>query len=191
MTSFMLHLMRHGAPQRPGLMLGHLDEPPLACGITACLERARAVACKQVRCSDLARSWLPAREISAQRGLAAQIDPRWREFDFGAWDGQPPQQVHSDALARFWDDPDAYPPPQGETWSALVSRVGEALADIRDNCLVVAHGGSIRAAVSCLTGLDHRGVWAFDLPYGALLSLRVWPGSKSAGQVIALETTAP
>ncbi|SLJ88725.1 histidine phosphatase family protein [Novosphingobium mathurense] len=191
MTDFVLHLMRHGAPQRPGLMLGHLDEPPLASGVAACVERAGALAFKQIRCSDLARALLPAREIAGQCGLAAHIDPRWRELDFGAWDGMAPQQLPNDALARFWDAPDAFPPPGGEMWSVLVRRVGEALAHIREDCLVVAHGGSIRAAVSYLTGLDHRGVWAFDLPYCALISLRVWPGGKSAGQIIALETDAP
>jgi len=57
--------------------------------------------------------------------------------------------------------------------------------------IVVSHAGAMRAAVSVLTGLDHRGVWAFNLPYGALLSIRVWRGEGSepaSGQIVGLRT---
>ncbi|AIT78915.1 histidine phosphatase family protein [Novosphingobium pentaromativorans] len=191
MKGFVLHLMRHGAPQRPGLMLGHLDEPPLASGVAACAARGAELAFSRICCSDLERAHAPARQIAARRHVPIDMDPRWRELDFGTWDGKAAQHLPADALARFWDDPDSFPPPDGETWSALLQRVGAAVEEMREDSLVLAHGGSIRAAVSYLTGLDHRGVWAFDLPYGALVSLRVWLGGKSAGQIIAIEAPAP
>ena len=66
--------------------------------------------------------------------------------------------------------------------------VREGLAGLENKSLVVTHAGAMRAAVSVLTGQDHRAVWALDLPYRALLSLRIWPGKPLAGQIIGLET---
>ena len=42
--------------------------------------------------------------------------------------------------------------------------------------LIVTHAGAIRAALHILCGFGWRQLWAFDLPYGAAVSLRVWPG---------------
>jgi alpha-ribazole phosphatase len=44
----------------------------------------------------------------------------------------------------------------------------------------------MRAALAHLCGFGHREVWAFDLPYAALLSLRVWPGAPRSAQIAAL-----
>jgi alpha-ribazole phosphatase len=63
--------------------------------------------------------------------------------------------------------------------------VGAALAELQGDTLVVSHAGAIRAALGVLLRLDHTQVWAFDLPYGALISLRVWP---DGAQVTGLAT---
>nr|WP_255460782.1 histidine phosphatase family protein [Novosphingobium sp. ERN07] len=179
-------MLRHGPPRRTGLMLGQTDEPP--CDPTGGLRDAvpEGLAIRRVVSSDLLRALAGAEVLAAMRGVPLAIDPRWRELDFGAWDGLSADTVPSDDLARFWDDPDASPPPDGERWSALCRRVGAALGALDDGTLVVTHAGAMRAAVAVLTGLDHRAVWAFDLPYGALLSLKVWPGAAATGQIVGL-----
>lgn len=186
MPEIALHLMRHGAPVRAGLMLGHTDEAPLAGGVERCVARADGLKIERVVASDRARAVLPAVRIAERSDLLPEFDARWRELSFGEWDGHAPEALPREALARFWQEPDRYPPPSGETWSQLRTRVAAALAGIDRSTLVVAHGGSIRAALSVLLGLDHRQVWAFDLPYGALLSLRLWPGDAPAAQVTGL-----
>lgn len=190
-----LHLLRHGPPVRPGLLLGHTDDP-------ACDESGanlspvlHTVTIRRIVTSDLRRACGAAQVLAATRGVPLTIDPRWRELDFGTWDGLAPQAVPAVDLARFWDDPDACPPPDGESWSALRERVRQATAEIvngklADGTLVMTHAGAMRAAISCLTGLDHRAVWALDLPYGALLSLRIWPGDALAGQIVGLQSGA-
>lgn len=188
MNGIALHLMRHGAPVRPGLMLGHTDDAPLAAGIDQCVARAAGLEVEAVGASDLARAVLPAMRIAEPLGLVPQFDVRWRELSFGQWDGQAPETLPREALARFWQDPDRNPPPSGETWSLLRDRVGMALAGIDRPTLVVAHGGSIRAALAILLGLDHRQVWGIDLPYGALVSLRLWPGAVPVAQLTGLQT---
>lgn len=188
MGEIALHFLRHGATLRPGLMLGHTDDPPLPAGVEQCSERAAGLRVESVVASDLARAVLPAKRIATMLGLVPRFDARWRELNFGHWDGRPQEALPRDALARFWRDPDANPPPAGERWSQVRARVAKALAVLEIDTLVVAHAGSIRAALSVLLNLDHRQVWAIDLPYGALISLRAWPGDVPAAQITGLVT---
>jgi len=176
-----VHLLRHGATVRPGLLLGHLDVAVTPQGIADCVGVAAGAAFTQLVSSDLSR----AADCAAALGAPVRHDPRWRELDFGTWDGCDPATLPADALAAFWRDPDSNPPPQGERWSALAARIAAALADLPDATLVVTHGGAIRAALASACGFDARQVWAFDLPCAALLTLRLWPDTA---QVAGLRT---
>ena len=187
MKGFALHLMRHGAPETPGLLLGRTDMPPTEEGVAACAEKARRLSIDRIVTSDLRRCQRAAAAIGADRGLSPSLDPRWRELDFGAWDGASPSAVDRDALARFRDDPDRFPPPEGERWSSLAARVAAALGALEPApTLVVTHGGAIRAALHRLCGFDLRQTWAFDLSYGVVLSLRVVRGDTLGAQIVGV-----
>ncbi len=185
----MLYLMRHGAPAVEGRLLGRTDDPVTAAGVETCVTRAQGLAIDRVVSSDLARATACAEAIAAPLGVTVDIDPRWRELDFGAWDGVAPSSIDRAAFARFHDDPDAAAPPGGERWSSLCDRVSNALADLAAGpTLVVTHAGTMRAALAVACGFDRRQVWSFDLPYAALLSLRVWPGEERVVQIVGLAT---
>ncbi|MET0309506.1 MAG: histidine phosphatase family protein [Sphingomonas sp.] len=187
MTPFLLHLLRHGAPDVPGLMLGHTDAAPSAAGIAACVARAVGLEFDAAIASDLRRTCDAARAIADARAMLLAIDPRWRELDFGTWDGLVPAEIDAAALGRFWADPDTDPPPGGERWSSLRARVAAALRDLASlPTLIVTHGGAIRAALAELCGFDHAQLWAFELPYASLLTLRVWPGETPSAQIVGL-----
>nr|WP_221230923.1 histidine phosphatase family protein [Sphingobium subterraneum] len=178
--------MRHGAPVQTGLMLGHKDMPSSDAGCTVCFERGCSLAVETILCSDLQRARRPAEMIAAWQDLPVRSDPRWRELDFGDWDGADPADLDAAQLAAFWEDPQDHPPPGGECWSSLVERVEAALAEVSVSALIVTHGGAIRAALCCLLGLDYRQSWAFDVPYTALVSVRVWPGEPRRAQLTGL-----
>lgn len=179
MTARLVHLLRHGETALAGRLLGRTDPPPTAAGIAACRDQTADLALDTIVASDLLRARRCAEAIGA-----ALIDPRWRELDFGAWDGLAPAEPDAAALGRFWADPDAAPPPGGERWSALVARVAAALTDLpAGRSLVVTHGGAMRAALAHLFGFDQRQLWAFDLPHAGLLTLRLWP---DGAQILAL-----
>ncbi|MDY1006792.1 MULTISPECIES: histidine phosphatase family protein [unclassified Sphingomonas] len=185
--AFLLHLLRHGAPELTGRMLGRTDSPVTAEGLAACVARVKSLYFKQIVCSDLMRSQAIADAIGRERGLAPTTDARWRELDFGAWDGLAAAEIDAAALQRFWDDPDAAPPPGGERWSNLVARITDAIEELTpETSLIVTHGGAIRAALKSLCGFGLRELWAFDLPYAALISLRIWPDRTA--QIVALQT---
>jgi len=180
MSGIALHLLRHGAPVVTGRMLGHHDAEVTPAGIAACAAQARRLPpVDTLIASDLIRARRCAEAIGTPR-----LDPRWRELDFGAWDGLAASGIDPTALARFHDDPDASPPPGGECWSALVARVGAAIDDLAPvPTLVVTHGGAMRAPPAPLCGLSLAATWAFDFPYAAMLSLTVWDGQPRRAQI--------
>ena len=183
----LLHLLRHGAPELTGRMLGRTDSPVTAEGLAACLARVKPLEFKALLCSDLMRSQAIADAIGRERGLTPTTDARWRELDFGDWDGLAAAEIDAAALQRFWDDPDGAPPPGGERWSDLVARITDAIEDLKPGTsLIVTHGGAIRAALKSLCGFGLRELWAFDLPYAALITLRIWPDLTA--QIVALQT---
>lgn len=193
MTSFPLHLLRHGAPQEgalpTGALVGWTDVAPSPEGIALCMTRAEGIAADRLVSSDLDRARAVGERLSARSAQPLTIDPRWREMHFGAWDGIDPADIPAEPLARFRDDPDACPPPGGESWTDLRARVDTALRALEPApTLVVTHGGAMRAALSLLCGLDLHQCWAIDLPYAARLSLRVWPGERMMAQITGLAT---
>ncbi len=188
MSGIVLHLLRHGVTEAEGRLIGRTDAQPLAEGVDACVARANGLAVDAVVSSDRARSAVPARQIAVALSLEAGEDPRWRELDFGAWDGLSFDAIDAEALAVFQAEPARHVPPGGETWPALVARVGDAIDAIDRPTLVVTHGGAMRAALASLCAFDFPHLWNIALPHAALLSLRVWPGTPRVGQIIGLVT---
>jgi len=187
-SSFTLHLMRHGAPKTPGLLLGHIDTPPDSDAMQPCLDRARVIDFTQVLSSDLSRAHSPAALIAAERHVPHHADPQWRELHFGAWEGADPAKLPPSDIGRFWEAPDENPPPGGERWSDLRLRIESAIVNINQPTLVLSHAGAMRAALTLLCGFTYRQSWAIDLPYAALLSLRVWRGETLNAQITGLVT---
>lgn len=185
MAPMLLHLMRHGEPVIAGRLLGHSDVPATPEGIAACRSAAASLTdVAAIVTSDLSRAAACAEAAAQAATLGVRVDARWRELDFGAWDGCAAADLPADALARFWDDPDVCPPPGGETRACLLARVAAAVADLDGETLVVTHAGTMRAALSVLCGFDSRQVWAFDLPYAAVLTLALWrPDGGGDGRV--------
>ncbi|UYY59212.1 histidine phosphatase family protein [Sphingomonas sp. S2-65] len=186
MSAIAVHLMRHGAPELAGRLLGRTDCAATEDGIAACVAAAEGLAVAAIVASDLRRSVACAQAIGRAHGLPVRVDARWRELDFGDWDGLSAERIEPGALARFYDDPEAHAPPGGERWSALVARTKAALDAVRTPTLVLTHGGPMRAVLADSCGIGLRGSWAFDLPYAALLSLRRWPGAPPTVQITGL-----
>ncbi|WP_340313916.1 histidine phosphatase family protein [Rhizorhabdus argentea] len=185
--SVLLHLLRHGAPELPGRMMGRTDVAPTPEGIAACVDQVADLEIDVLISSDLSRAGKAANAIAALSGRPLITDARWRELDFGDWDGRAASEIDPGALGRFWDDPDAHAPPNGERWTSLTARVGAAIKEVSaGSTLVVTHGGAMRAALGVLCCFDQRQIWAFDLPYASLLSLKLWPGEKAAAQIVGL-----
>jgi alpha-ribazole phosphatase len=91
-----------------------------------------------------------------------QVEPELAEQDFGRWQGRSWQELEAakDAdLAAFWLDPAGATPPGGESFAAMIARVGPAIERLaaehtgRD-VLCIVHAGTIRAALARALGLE-------------------------------------
>ncbi len=106
-----------------------------------------------------------------------------REISFGVWEGQPIGDImknYGDDYLRWREDPSAWCPPEAEEFQSVQARVGDAIGFILDQpgdrFLVVAHGGTIRAAISSLFGLPAASVWKIRLGNCALTGVSFWEG---------------
>ena len=127
--------------------------------LAACLPRpARLV------CSPLSRTQLTAGAI-IRAGYPAQtplIDAAFIEQDFGSYQGMPISRFDQRGLEErhpFWPIHAAETPPGGESFDAMIARVGAGLEHLlvqppgRDT-IIVSHGGAIRAACAYALGLS-------------------------------------
>lgn len=146
-------LLRHGEARGGARLRGHTDDPLTAHG----REQMHAATrdhfhWDRVISSPLARCAEFARTFARRQALPLTLDDRLKELHFGAWEGRTAAGLMAetpDALTRFWADPAAYPPPDGEPLAQFQARVLDAWraivtgpADRR--VLVVTHGGVIR-----------------------------------------------
>jgi broad specificity phosphatase PhoE len=153
-------LVRH-APTRDnldGVVMGQRDPAPtsyglgVAGGLAAGVMFARAVSSDARRAQETARAIAPATEL--------RLDERLRERFFGEWEGRDKRELRGARPEAFTAggsirlDAD---PPGGEPLPALMERVHAALADLDADdgpVLVVAHNGSLRAALVLLGETD-------------------------------------
>lgn len=156
-----LYLVRHPPVVRAftGRCYGTLD-PGLS---RASLRQLPALVARLVRLrpglvvhSGSARTRVLAEAVARAAGARLCADPRWRERDFGNWEGQRWARLHRTdptVLDRLARDP-RFRPGGGESTLALLARVRRALESLprRGRVVVVAHGGSIALARAHLRG---------------------------------------
>jgi broad specificity phosphatase PhoE len=165
-NTFELVVVRHGQTQwnRESRFQGHADVPLDETG------RAQALALRpylstsvfaRAVSSDLVRARETAELILGDRGPRLELDPRWREMQFGTWEGltwseivtRNPELAHRPAYA-----PRFYTPKNGESFDAVCRRVCAAVdalgASARDGtvALVVTHAGALHALLRVLLG---------------------------------------
>lgn len=157
--------LRHGATDIGDALLGRSDPPLSAAGRETVARQLDGRSWSEIIASPLSRAKQSADIAAETCALSTEIDPAWREIDFGDWDGQPRRLLAADPrFAAFRADPDANPPPNGEPMENVRARVVAALARLAERgpgpILVVAHGGSIRMALSELLALPLDRLWS-------------------------------
>jgi broad specificity phosphatase PhoE len=152
-----LLLLRHGETDANarGLLLGRSDPPLTDVGRAQARAMAESVPRPTVVISSPLRRAL---ETAAAFGVPVQVDERWTELDYGAFDGQPPGAVPEEVWER-WRADVAFAPNGAETLQDLGARVRDACAELvtparTSTIAVVTHVGPIKAAIA----------WALDVP---------------------------
>lgn len=180
-----LDLLRHGETEQGGGFRGRIDDALTAHGWQQMRAAVGEVAPWQgVVSSPLQRCAAFADELAGRHGLPLQLEDGLRELDFGAWEGRSAAELwetDADALGRFWADPYAFTPPQGEPLVDFESRVLGAIARLQRqyadrHLLLVTHGGVMRLLLARARGLPREGLLQVEVGHAALQRLRVGEG---------------
>lgn len=147
-------------------MCGRSDPPLTEVG----RRQAAALAAGLPRPTRLVSSPLArARETATLLGtdVAAEIDARWTEMDYGELDGQPMTALDGDAWRAWQADPE-HVPAGGESLAAVRTRVAAACTELAAEAatgevVVVSHVSPIKAAISWALGVGIEIAWRMYL----------------------------
>ncbi len=117
-------------------------------------------------------------------GPGITIEPDLIEQHFGDWQGVRYDELaarRGDEWHRFWLAPAHETPPGGESFVALTERVHAAIARLSEqhagsDILAVAHGGTIRAALSLALDLAPEAALSFSIDNLSLTRIDHIPG---------------
>jgi broad specificity phosphatase PhoE len=101
-----------------------------------------------------------------------EVDERWRELSFGAWEGMTWREVRKndpDGAKRRERDKWNFVPPEGESYAMLARRVEPAVHALPAASVVVAHGGVARALLHSLSGFSEDKAPMLDIWQGRVL----------------------
>jgi alpha-ribazole phosphatase len=120
--------LRHGETEAGDALLGRTDPALSASGREAVARQFAGRRWPAIVSSPLARARETAEMAARESGAMIEIDPAWREIDFGDWDGLKHADIASDErLAAFYANADANPPPNGEAMHQVRTRITGAL----------------------------------------------------------------
>ncbi|NWA86517.1 alpha-ribazole phosphatase family protein [Pseudomonas sp. D2002] len=177
-----LDLLRHGETELGGGLRGSLDDALTAKGWA----QMRAAVLEQgpwdrLISSPLQRCALFAHELGARLNLPVSLEKDLQELHFGAWEGQSAaalMETDAEGLGRFWADPYAFTPPEGERVSDFSERVLGAVSRLHqayagERVLLISHGGVMRLLLAQARGLPRAQLLNVEVGHGGLFSLQV------------------
>ncbi|CAH0272487.1 histidine phosphatase family protein [Pseudomonas mediterranea] len=180
-----LDLLRHGETELGGGLRGSLDDALTARGWE---QMHAAVATDgpwdRLVSSPLQRCARFAEQLGSRLNLPVHLDADLQELHFGAWEGRSAaalMDTDAEALGRFWADPYAFTPPDGEPVLAFSTRVLAAVERLHaayagQRVLLVSHGGVMKLLLAQARGLPREQLLNVEVTHGARFSLRVSPG---------------
>ena len=102
-------------------------------------------------------------------------DARFRESNFGEFEGKTYDELKSDERYCAWlDNPTQNIPPNGEGFDEFCARVVEgflALPKEEQDYVLVVHGGVIRALLVRFAP-EEKPFWSYDVPHSVMFTLK-------------------
>lgn len=144
--------------------------------------RLRRLEVRALYASDIARAWETAEIIGTAIGQTPVPMPELREIDVGQWEGLTPEELYRrfpDHMAEYRRDPARTVRLGGESYAQLQARALVALQRIQEShaqgevVVAVSHGGTIRALLCHVIGLDLGNFGRMWLDNGSLTELRL------------------
>ena len=177
-------IVRHGRTEfnATGRLQGRTDNPLDEVG----LAQAEAVATylapellsdTLIVCSPLLRARQTATAIAKGVGASLEIDERWIELDYGAFEGLRQSEVPTNVW-REWRSDSNFAAPQGESLNQVQQRVADACAELAQRldgrtAVVVSHVSPIKSAVAWALGVDVSVGWKTQLVTASITRLAI------------------
>lgn len=174
-----LYLIRHTTPCiAAGICYGQMD-----------MEVADSFAAE----ADRVNSWLPpveliitsplrrahrlATHLTQAQNCGLCSDSRLMEMHFGDWEGRAWSDIARSEIDAWSTDTLHYTPPNGESAHHMMLRVQSIVQDVaqlpQQTIALVAHGGSIRAALALLAGIPLPLTLNWQIDYGSVISAQL------------------
>jgi broad specificity phosphatase PhoE len=189
-----IDLLRHGETLAGNVYLGRSDALLSEHGYRQMAEALRdAPPYDAVLSSPLARCAEFAKDYARQHKLTLHYDDRFREVDFGTWDGRSAAEIAAadpGALENFWRDPVAFTPPEAEPLLSFQARVLAAWRELParypgQRLLLVTHGGVMRVILCHMQQRQLSELLSLSVPHATLHRVIVGHESQRTTQVTA------
>ena len=178
-----IDLLRHGICEGGEIFRGSTDVPLIEKGwqqMRNSLQPYTGWDC--IVSSSLQRCRLFAEKFSAEKELPLQVSSALEEIHFGDWEGQKITDIereHGASLWRFWNDPEFFLPPNGETMQAFRQRVLHAAENILAehsgrHILLISHGAVIRTLLCEWLQMPLSAFSTIAVPYAGLSRMRIY-----------------
>ncbi|MDB6060117.1 MAG: fructose-2,6-bisphosphatase [Verrucomicrobiaceae bacterium] len=178
-----IDLLRHGECEGGEIFRGSTDVPLIEAGweqMRQSLQPHSGWDC--VVSSSLQRCRLFAEQFSTQHELPLSVNANFAEIHFGDWEGQKITDVereHGASLWRFWNDPERFSPPNGETMHVFRDRVLAAIKEVLvehggKHILLISHGAVIRALLCDWLQMPLTAFSTIAVPYAGLSRIRIY-----------------
>ena len=158
------------------------------------LGRAQAAALAERLCTERVTAFLSsplqraldtAIAVAARHHAPVLADERLREIGFGRWEGLTPEEIRTQAPERYaqWmADPGNTAPPEGETMTEVMRRVGALWREVTSQpfdgtVALVGHGACLRALLCLALEVPTAAFWRFQLGAASVSELYVPDGS--------------
>lgn len=169
-------VLRHGECEGGEIFRGSTDVSLSDEGWQQMAQSIHGLEWDQIVSSPLKRCRQFAEKLSSGKNIPLVIDDRWREFNFGVWEGRLRSEVwdeSGDDLAQFFSDPVTFTPEQGDSYRSVTERVDEAWHHLLNSysgkkVLLVTHGGIFRTLYAQLKSLPTDAFNSLEVPYACL-----------------------
>jgi broad specificity phosphatase PhoE len=177
-------IVRHGRTEfnATGRLQGRTDNPLDEVGLAQAEAVATYLAPELLSdtlfvCSPLLRARQTATAIAEGVGASLEIDERWIELDYGAYEGLRQSEVPSNVW-REWRSDSNFAAPQGESLNQVQQRVTDACAELAQRlegrtAVVVSHVSPIKSAVAWALGVDVSVGWKTQLVTASITRLAI------------------
>ncbi|GLS27564.1 histidine phosphatase family protein [Marinibactrum halimedae] len=131
--------------------------------------------------SPLTRCRVFAEQTSERLAIPLCIEPDFREYSFGEWEGRIVKEVYTEtpeAVRAFYRDPENNAPPGGENFVAFRERLVNAWEKLFEShqgqhLLLIQHGASIRGLLLHFLAMPSASMTRLEVPYAGMIRLRI------------------